>query len=407
MEFWVFHVDMDAFFASVSLLSHPSLLELPVVVAGDPEQRHGVVLAKNQKAKSLGIKTAMSLAEAKRLVPNLSILPPEHDKYHDYSKKAQEIYRQHCHFVESFGLDECWLALECEDPLLFAKNLQKEIYDTLGLTISVGVAKDKVLAKLASDMQKPQGLVLIAPEDLQTKVWPLAVEKLLFVGKIAREKLNNLGVNTIGELARCPVHVLVATLGKTGTWLHDAANGLNQDPVKPADFKEQRKSISSMETLASDLDNADAARKILDRQLGEVVDSLKKQNLRSRSVQIWYKTADFQSYTRQASLAYATDEYELLYRAMLVLLHDEVSFERPIRAIGVGLSLLESNTIPQQLSLEDLAVQASNEETNTANATDAKKSALKAKQVQSLVDQINQNYGSKIVSRGLNDQFLE
>ena len=283
MQNWVFHIDMDAFFASVSLLSFPEYQGLPVVVAGDPAARHGVVLAKNQVAKMKGIKTAMSLAEAKRLVPGLIVLPPEHRKYRAYSEQARAIYHSYSEHVESFGLDECWLDRLTDDPLGIALQIQAEVQSQLRLSVSIGIAKDKVIAKLASDLQKPGGLVWLRPEDLATRVWVLPIERLLFVGKASAEKLHDLGITTIGELAVCPEAVLSAALGKIGAWLHEASNGQNREPVKAADAHEQAKSISAMETLAADINTEEEARPILERQLQDIVLDLKAQALRAAS----------------------------------------------------------------------------------------------------------------------------
>lgn len=407
MENWVFHIDMDAFFASVSLLSFPEYQGQPLVVAGDPAARHGVVLAKNQEAKMQGIKTAMSLAEARRLVPGLIVLPPEHQKYKDYSQQARAIYRGYSEHVESFGMDECWLDLLTSDPLLAARQIQAEIKDKLRLSVSIGIAKDKVFAKLASDLQKPGGLVWLRPEDTAKRVWLLPIERLLFVGKASADKLHDLGITTIGELARCPEEVLTASLGKIGTWLLEAARGQNRDPVKAADAHEQAKSISSMETLAADIDTIQAAQPVLERQLQDIVHELKAQGLRARSVQIWYKTAQFQSFTRQGTLLQASDQYESLKAVLQKLLHNEVSFKEPIRALGAGLSLLENASFPQQLMLEDWTGAENSIEQVEDLSELPHLSSAKASQIRKVIEDLNASYGKEIIKYKAAKDFVE
>ncbi len=397
MNNWVFHVDMDAFFASVSLLAYPQYTELPLVIAGDPTQRRGIVLAKNQAAKSLGIKTAMRLSDALAIKPDLLVLPPEHDKYHAYSEKAMAIYREHSSAVESFGLDECWLGIQSAEPLLYGKNLQDEIRTRLGLDISIGIAKDKVIAKLASDMQKPRGLVLIRPHELPQRVWPLPIERLLFVGKVAAAKLHDLGITSIGELAACPVETLQSALGKIGPWLSEAARGLNADPIKSAAEQEERKSISAMQTLAEDIDSRAAALPILEAQLAENHQVLLDHQLRARSVSIWLKTVHFRSFTRQTSLPFASDKIDQLHAAMLKLLDDETLFREKLRAIGTGLSLLESKEVPQQLQLEDFQIQ---DEMIQAAPQAPLQTQAKSEHVAKLIQEINASYGESLLSRG-------
>ena len=262
MERIILHCDLNNFFASVSLLYNQTLYNSPVAVCGDKEQRHGIVLAKNEIAKSFGVKTAEAIWEAKSKCPDLIILPPIYDKYEEFSKKAQEIYLRYTDKLEPFGIDECWLDVT-GSTLLFgsgediANKIREEIKAELGITVSVGVSFNKVFAKLGSDMKKPDGITVISPENFRDKVWPLPVGDLLFVGGKTVQKLNSSGIFTIGDIANCEEDMLVRLFGKNGADLRRSALGEDNSPVKDIKDTQKPKSIGRSVTLSHDFTTTD------------------------------------------------------------------------------------------------------------------------------------------------------
>ena len=207
-ERWVLHCDCNSFYASVELLAHPELRQKCVAVCGDPESRHGIILAKNEPAKKLGVKTAETIWQAKRKCPDLVLLPPHRELYRKYYRIINTIYQRYTDRVEPFSIDESWLdvtgswQLFEKSPAALADRLRAEVKAATGLTISVGVSFNKVFAKLGSDYKKPDATTLISRQNYKDILWPLPVGQMLFVGRSAEEKLQGLGVRTIGGRAR-------------------------------------------------------------------------------------------------------------------------------------------------------------------------------------------------------------
>lgn len=209
----ILHCDMDTFYASVECFHHPEIRNQPVVVGGDAEKRHGIVLTKNQIAKQFDIKTGEALWQAKAKCPNLVIMPPDYHQYQRFSRMARNIYHDYTDRVESFGLDESWL--DCSagighlgDGKSVAKEIQKRVYRELGITVSIGVSFNKIFAKLGSDMNKPHGITIIPKETFKEKIWGLPVSDLLMVGRATTKKLKQRGVSTIGQLAETEFSLL-------------------------------------------------------------------------------------------------------------------------------------------------------------------------------------------------------
>ena len=236
MDRIILHCDLNCFYASVELLSHPDLRDVPVAVCGDPSSRHGIILAKNEPAKQFGVKTAETIWQAKKKCPDLVLLPPHHDLYREYSKKVNAIYDEYTDLVEPFGIDESWLDVTHSlhlfggDAKALADTLRQRMKRELGLTLSVGISFNKVFAKLGSDYKKPDATTLISRENWKEIVWPLPVGDLLYVGGAARKLLKQYGVETIGQLAGCKQDMLEALMGKMGVQLYEFANGLDDVP---------------------------------------------------------------------------------------------------------------------------------------------------------------------------------
>jgi len=254
----ILHSDLNNFYASVECLLNPDLKGYPVVVCGRTEDRHGIVLAKNEIAKKAGIKTGMVLYEAKNLCPNVKCVVAHHDVYLCYSRAVKDIYREYTDRVESFGIDEAWLDItnvskHGGDAAKIAEEISNRIKTEIGLTVSIGVSFNKVFAKLASDMKKPDAITIVSAENYKEKVWPLPVENLLYVGRKTKIKLKDMAINTIGDLARFDRDILSKKLGKAGEMLSIYARGEDQDVVKTKAEMQEIKSVGNSLTYYRDI----------------------------------------------------------------------------------------------------------------------------------------------------------
>ena len=255
----ILHCDLNSFFASVELLSHPELKELPVAVCGDPASRKGIILAKNEAAKGYGVRTAETIWQARQKCPDLVLLPPHHDRYREYSHLINTIYGQYTDLVEPFGIDESWLDITGSmhlfggDPRAIADGIRERIRRELGLTLSVGVSFNKVFAKLGSDYKKPDATTVIPPEGWQSIVWPLPLGAMLFAGPAAQRILGQYGIRTIGQLAAADNALLENLLGKLGRQLWSCANGLEDSTVRPQHLQEPVKSVGNSSTFPENL----------------------------------------------------------------------------------------------------------------------------------------------------------
>ena len=254
----ILHSDLNNFFASVEIALNPALAGKPLIVCGDPKERRGIVLAKNEEAKKLGIKTAETVYSALRKCPDVQMVPSHHVEYSKYSKKVVEIYSRFTDCIEECSIDECALDMS-ESTFLFgngyeiAEKIRNTVKEELGLTVSIGVSFNKVFAKLASELKKPDAVTEITRENYQTIVWRLPVRELLFVGHSTEEALHKLGIKTIGDLANSDEELLVRFLGKRGKQLRTYARGEDDEPVKAVKDKTDLKSIGNSFTLPQNI----------------------------------------------------------------------------------------------------------------------------------------------------------
>ncbi len=264
----ILYSDLNNFFASVEIALNPTLKGKPLIVCGDPKARKGVVLAKNEEAKRYGIKTAETVYSALRKCPNLQTVGAHHREYKRYSEKVVEIYRRFTDVVEECSIDECALDVT-ESIQLFgsgaeiAEKIRRTVFEELGLTVSVGVSFNKIFAKLASDLKKPNAVTEITRENYQEKVWRLPVETLLFVGKATKESLHKIGIRTIGDLAAAEVETVYRALGKRGVQLRVYARGEDEEPVKAHKDKSDLKSIGNSMTLPHDVSDREGVKRWL------------------------------------------------------------------------------------------------------------------------------------------------
>ena len=358
MERVILHCDQNCFFASVELLSHPDLRDVPMAVCGDPASRHGIILAKNEPAKRFGIQTAETVWQARRKCPGLVLLPPHHKLYREYSVRVNELYGQYTDLVEPFGIDESWLDITGSmhlfggDPVAIADELRRRMREELGLSISVGVSFNKIFAKLGSDYKKPDATTLISPENWQEIVWPLPVGAMLFVGRSAQRTLAQYGVETIGQLAACRPEMLEKLLGKLGRQMHEYANGLDRSPVRPQAEREPVKSVGNGTTFPHDLTRWEEVRAGLAALSDSVAMRLRRQGLYCSGVQVTIKDSSFCSISRQKRLESPTRLMKDIQRAAMELTRSAWRAPTPIRMLTVtALHITESAESFEQLDL--------------------------------------------------------
>ena len=360
MDRIILHCDLNCFYASVELLSHPDLRQVPMAVCGDPTARHGIILAKNEPAKRLGIQTAETIWQAKRKCPDLVLLPPHHDLYRQYSRQVNAIYEEYTDLVEPFGIDESWLDVTGSlhlfggDAKALADTLRQRMREELGLTLSVGVSFNKVFAKLGSDYKKPDATTVISTENWRTIVWPLPVGALLYVGRAAQKVLSQHGVRTIGELAAMSEDTLEALLGKLGLQLHTYANGLDRSPVLSRDQREPIKSVGNSTTFSRDLTTWDQVRTGIAVLSDSVAMRLRHHGLCAGGVQVVIRSADFKNISRQKQLPRPTHLMRDLSEGALDLMHQAWKAPTPIRMLSVtAIHLVPESEAYIQLDLLD------------------------------------------------------
>ena len=358
MERVILHCDQNCFFASVELLSHPDLRDVPMAVCGDPASRHGIILAKNEPAKRFGIQTAETVWQARKKCPGLVLLPPHHKLYREYSVRVNELYGQYTDLVEPFGIDESWLDITGSmhlfggDPVAIADELRRRVREELGLSISVGVSFNKIFAKLGSDYKKPDATTLISPENWREIVWPLPVGAMLFVGRSVQRTLAQYGVETIGQLAACRPEMLEQLLGKLGRQLHEYANGLDRSPVRPQAEREPVKSVGNGTTFPHDLTRWEEVRAGLAALSDSVAMRLRRQGLYCSGVQVTIKDSSFRSISRQKRLESPTRLMKDIQRAAMELTRGAWRAPTPIRMLTVtALHITESAESFEQLDL--------------------------------------------------------
>ena len=393
----ILHCDLNCFFASVELLRYPALRDVPVAVCGDPESRHGIVLAKNEAAKQLGVKTAETIWQARQKAPHLITLPPHHGLYREYSRKVNAIYGQYTDLVEPFGIDESWLDITNSmhlfggDGKAIADQLRERLREELGLTISVGVSFNKIFAKLGSDYKKPDATTVIDRDNWQAIVWPLPVGDLLGVGRSTQKLLRQYGVETIGQLAAFPRQTLETLLGKHGTQLHDYANGLENSPVRPQHEAEPVKSVGNGTTFPQNLTRWEEVRSGLAVLSDSVAGRLRRQGLYCGGVALTIRNAQFRQFSRQVRLDAPTHLQKDIYQTALALARQSWHAPDPIRALTVtALHLTDSADSFQQLDLLDGAA-AQREE--------------KQERLEQAMDAIRGKYGKGAISFGNTGKF--
>ena len=388
MERIILHSDMNNFYASVECLYHPALRGNPVAVAGDPEARHGIVLAKNYPAKACGVQTGDPLWMARQKCPDIVFTPPHYDRYMQFSTAAREIYSEYTDQVEPYGLDECWLDVTGSialfgDGRAIADELRRRIRQELGVTASVGVSYNKIFAKLGSDMKKPDATTVITSERFKEIVWPLPVSDLLYVGRATHAKLKRYCIKTIGDLAAADQRFLQRLLGQNGMMLWCFANGLDTSPVSNIGAKSLIHSIGNSTTAPRDLVTDEDIKITLYVLCESVSARMREYDFVCDTVQLGVRDNELQSYERQGKLPYPNRTAKALFEKAFELYKRNHLSGKPVRSLSVRACRLSVQENEQLSLLPDVAA------------------IQKQEELESAVDALRNRFGHFSVQRGL------
>ena len=393
----ILHCDCNSFFASVETALNPALADFPMAVCGDPEQRHGIVLAKNELAKRYGIKTAQTVYEAKKLCPELVIVPPHYDKYVEYSRRVNSIYAEYTDLIEPFGIDESWLDVTASERIFgngtdIAEAIRRRVEKEVGITVSIGVSFNKVFAKLGSDYKKPNAVTLISRDNYAEIVYPLPVEWLLFVGKKTVDVLENIGIRTIGDLSRAPIDLIRNKLGRFGEVIYGYARGEDKSPVSSE--REDAKSVGNGFTFKKDLTSFDEIRCGVDYLSEEIGSRLRESGFVCSTISVQIKDEFLRVSQKQAQLRSPTDISREISETALKIISSVWSPSKPIRTITVtATGLAHASEAATQIDLFS-------DETSDALRERARRN-------EEAVDEIRKRFGRGAIVRGssLNNQI--
>lgn len=357
----IFHVDVNSAFLSWEAAKRvkeglPDLREIPSVVGGDSKKRTGIVVAKSIPAKKYGIQTGEPMAMALRKCPNLVVVPSDFRLYTENSLAFKAICRDYAPVVESFSIDEVFLdmtgtSLIYPDPIATAHEIKDKIHAELGFTVNVGISTNKLLAKMASDFEKPDKVHTLFPEEIPVKMWPLPIRDLLFLGKASEKRLQDFGIHTIGELAREKESAIQALLGeKTGHQLYQYARGIDNSPVLAQ--AEESKGFSVEKTFNDDIVSVEQVLPILLEQCDIVATRMRRKGKKCSCISVTFRTLDFKNRSHQTSLSSATDVTDEIYENARRLFL-EFWKGQPLRLIGVALTGLTDESFEQMSLFED------------------------------------------------------
>ncbi len=339
----ILHSDLNNFYASVEIMKNPDLNGVPLAVCGSVEDRHGIVLAKNQLAKEFGVKTGEVLWQAKKKCPKLVTVTADFPSYLRVSKMVRTIYERFTDHIESFGIDECWL--DVTDSLKIfgsgeqiAEQIRKAVKEEIGVTVSIGVSFNKVFAKLGSDMKKPDAITIISPENYKKTVWNLPAEELLYVGKATKNKLNSIGIHTIGDIATTDEKVLTGLLGVWGHTLKVYASGQDDSPVADKRAEEGVKSIGNSLTSYRDLCTFEQAKTLILLLAESVSARLRESGVgKASTVKLTITDSALKNFGKQVTLHKPTSSTSDIANACYKMFAELYKWENPVRALGVAV----------------------------------------------------------------------
>ena len=390
MERIIFHIDVNSAFLSwsaVEKLKNGETLDIrtiPAIIGGDTKSRHGIVLAKSVPAKAYDIHTAEPVAQARRKCPKLVIVPPDHALYKRCSRKLMDLLHTYTPDIEQLSIDECFLdftpiASQYESPLAAARQIKEEIRSRFGFTVNIGIAPNKVLAKMASDFRKPDRIHTLFYDEIPAKMWPLPVANLYMVGRSSASRLKSLGIRTIGELAHTDKDYLQQEFKSHGITMWEYANGIGSDTLHPQ--AREVKGVGNSVTLSCDISQAEEIKKVLLSLSEKVSVRLRKAHQLAQTVTVEIKYSDFTSCSHQSAFIAPTNTTNEIYTASCQLFF-ELWNKHPIRLLGIRTAKLVSEDAPQQMSIFDLV-------------PDEKQQRLDA-----AVDSIRNRFGKDSIVRG-------
>lgn len=389
MDRVILHCDMNSFYASVELLDHPELKDVPVAVSGSADTRHGIILAKNDPAKKYGVKTAETIWQARKKCPSLVLLPSHHEKYREYHNKINKIFQEYTDMVEPFSIDESWLDVTGSIRLFgsgrkIADTIRERVKNELGITLSAGVSFNKIFAKMGSEYKKPDATTEITRDNYKDILWPMPVSELFFCGWATAEKLVEMGIPTIGDLANADPAVLEKALGKQGPVLRTYARGEDDSPVRLYDQKEKIKSVGNGLTFSHDITSDDDIITALTDLSDTVAGRLRKYQLKAYGIKVDIKDTSLKVASHQKQLMNPTNLADEIREHAFSIVHDVWPSGKPIRMLTVtGINLVNED------EGEQLTLFSSESETHE-----------KSESVERAMDEIRKKFGSSSIKFG-------
>lgn len=353
----VLHVDMNAFYCSVHEAEEPEKYkDQPTAVAGSVELRKGVIVTCSYTARRLGISTGMTVSQGMKKCPQLIVISPDFHLYRKYSKAFMAIAYGYTPLLQAVSIDECYLDItgskQFGTPLEIAHEIQSRVASELGLPCSIGIAPNKLLAKMASDMKKPRGITVLRLRDVPQLLWDKPCNDLFGIGKKTEEKLKRMSIYTIGQLAATDERLLIERFGVNGLWMKQAAHGIDDSPV--IEEREKNKSIGHTTTMPRDISDMEDVQRVMLNLADQVARRLRRQNLMAQTIQITIRTPDMVTVTRSQSLGNVTDSAEEIYREACDLYRRHFRGGKPVRLLGITLqNLLPKEEAALQLDLFD------------------------------------------------------
>lgn len=390
MERWIIHSDINHCYAQIEEMMYPELRNVPMAVGGHEEDRHGIILAKNDLAKKYHIKTGESLRDAFQKCPELLIVPPHYDDYLFYTEEVKRIYREYSDKVESFGLDEAWIDITGTEKLFhktameLAEEIQRRVFKELGLTVSMGLSFNKVFAKLGSDLDKKQGLAVITRDNFKDMVFPLPIADILYIGKATSSQLNERNIYTLGDLALSSKEYIKSFLGKNGEMVWLFANGY--DTLSVNSSQQVIKSVGNDITAKHDIHTIEEAKIVLSMLAESVAKRLRQSNKLGSVISIGMRYKDLQGLSRQKRVDTPTNIAQEILDMGMILLRDNWNMAIPLRSLSISVSsLVEKETYAYQMSLF-----------NTANEEDR----YEQLHLEEIIQEIKERWGEKSIKYG-------
>lgn len=394
----IFHIDVNSAYLSWTAVeqlkngAEVDLRTIPSIIGGDQKSRHGVVLAKSVPAKKYGIRTGEPVANAFRKCPNLVTAPPDHKLYHQYSERLMVFLRSYTDQIEQVSVDECYMdfteiAGNYSSPVEGAMEIKNEVYRRFGFTVNVGISSNKLLAKMASDFEKPNKVHTLFPEEIPVKMWPLPVRELFMAGRSSVETLNKLEIHTIGDLANTDPAILELHLKSHGRKLWEFANGMDESRVEKE--KAEAKGIGNSVTLPKDVETEEEAGRILNELAESVSRRLRNAGQKAGMLSVEIKYHTFTSVSHQKQVEQAINQKKDIYMAAMQLFRELWNGE-PIRLLGIRSSKLVEESEPQQLSIFDIPVKSEEEI----------RREKKIARLDAALDKVRKKYGKEIVKKG-------